>query len=115
MANHSVWIVKSAVKSIKKLGKKDSRLVLKRLEVLEDNPRPSNVEKLTENPKLWRLRAGNLRIIYTIKGDGPGNVIVLLVKKRGEAYRDLDKLGAILDRINLLDFGEQFRPDGPKQ
>ena len=108
MASHTVRIGKSAVKSIKKLGVKDAYKVIEKLEVLENTPRPAGVEKLQQYPKFWRLRAGDFRIIYTIEGD---DVIVLLVKHRRESYRDLDKLGAILSQINLLEFPEQF-PSG---
>ena len=55
---------------------------------LADDPRPAGCKKLKGYENLYRLRAGDLRIVYAIEED---RLIVLVVEiaPRGQAYRDL--------------------------
>ena len=70
---------------MKKLSKKDKKAVLDAIESLAENPRPATVKKLSGGESLYRLRAGNFRIIYQI-GDGELLVILLKVGDRRESY-----------------------------
>jgi mRNA interferase RelE/StbE len=65
--------------------------VVKALVALSGNPRPHGVEKLSRDPRLWRVRCGKYRIIYWIN-DEAGIVVALIVRHRKDAYRDIDKL-----------------------
>jgi mRNA interferase RelE/StbE len=55
---------------------------------LADDPRPAGCKKLKGCENLYRLRAGDWRIVYAIEED---RLIVLVVEiaPRGQAYRDL--------------------------
>ena len=43
------------------------RRIVRRLEALEDNPRPRGVEKLAGVEELYRVRVGTYRIVYIIR------------------------------------------------
>lgn len=60
--------------------------VMRRLEALEKNPRPMGVEKLTAPGDLYRVRAGDWRIVYAIR-DRELVVIVIRIGHRREVYR----------------------------
>lgn len=100
MTNFAVVVAPNAKRQIKKLDRRDQRKIIRRLEQLREDPRPPDVDKLTENKKLWRIKAGDYRIIYHIlkKEDV---VIVLVVRHRKDAYRDLDQVASMIKSIDI--------------
>jgi len=62
------------------------RRILRRLEALEDNPRPRGVEKLAGVDELYRVRVGTYRIVYAIR-DRELVVIVVRIGHRRDVYR----------------------------
>ena len=75
----------TARKSIKKLAKKDRELVYAVIETLALNPTPPKAKKLSGRDG-YRIRIGDLRIIYTFHR-GELVVLVLDVGHRREIYR----------------------------
>jgi mRNA interferase RelE/StbE len=55
---------------------------------LADDPRPDDCKKLKGYENLYRIRAGDWRVVYAVEED---RLIVLVVEiaPRGQAYRDL--------------------------
>ena len=86
MANYSIIIFPPAKKDLDAIkGKMLDRLedaILK----LELNPRPTGSKKLKGKEDLFRLRAGNFRILYVVD-DAKKRVLVYRVAHRREAYR----------------------------
>jgi mRNA interferase RelE/StbE len=62
------------------------RRLVRRLEALEDNPRPRGLEKLAGVEELYRVRVGACRIVYTIR-DRELVVIVVRIGHRRDVYR----------------------------
>ena len=62
------------------------RRIVKSLHGLEDNPRPPGCVKLQGNEELYRVRAGDYRIVYQIR-DTVLLVLVVQIGHRGEIYR----------------------------
>ena len=60
--------------------------VVRKLEALEENPRPFGVEKLAGPEDLYRVRVGDWRIVYAIR-DRELVVIVMRIGNRREVYR----------------------------
>jgi mRNA interferase RelE/StbE len=52
---------------------------------LADNPRPGQATQLVGDPRTWRVRAGDWRILYEIRDDEI-MVLILDVKHRSKAY-----------------------------
>ena len=100
MKRHSVILGNRAKKEIKKLPKKEARKIVNALDGLVLDPRPKGVEKLQENPNFWRLRCGKYRLIYAI--DTPKlEIYILVIRKRGDAYRRLGNLDQLLAAIDF--------------
>lgn len=91
MTGYSVRVAPAAKREIKKLTTDAQIKIVKCLEKLGVNPRPPGVEKLSENPKFLRMRVGDYRVIYHIE-DHTEVLVVVVVRHRKDAYRDLDKL-----------------------
>jgi len=60
--------------------------IIRRLEALQENPRPAGVEKLAGPEDLYRIRVGDWRIVYAIR-DRALVVIVVRIGHRREVYR----------------------------
>jgi mRNA interferase RelE/StbE len=77
----------AARRQLKKLDRPVQKRVLKRVEKLENQPRPKTAETLKGTTEtVYRVREGDYRIIYTIEDD---RLIVLVVRigHRSEVYR----------------------------
>ena len=60
--------------------------VMRKLEALQEDPRPVGVEKLAGPEDLYRVRVGDWRIVYAIR-DRELVVIVIRIGHRREVYR----------------------------
>lgn len=85
MTLFAIEISTSARKSLKKLSSKDQILVYTVLETLQVNPTPPKALKLRGRDG-YRIRFGDLRIIYTVQR-GKLIVLILDVGHRREIYR----------------------------
>jgi mRNA interferase RelE/StbE len=75
-----------AVKALRDLPRADQRRVAARIDALAENPRPPGVEKLEGADDLYRVRAGDHRIVYRIE-DKRLLVLVIRIGHRREVYR----------------------------
>ena len=83
---HTVVITRSPQKALDRLESDMYARITRKLEELEDNPRPMGVEKLSGREDLYRVRVGNWRIVYAIQ-DQELIVLVVKVAHRREVYR----------------------------
>ena len=85
MGKYRIEIKKSAAKEIEKLPGNEIKKVLNKIKELSQNPRPIGCKKLSKEEK-YRIRQGNYRILYEVKGD---LLIVFVVKvaHRKDVYR----------------------------
>lgn len=73
---YSITIIPSAQKAIDKLGMLDAARVIKTINALAQNPRPHGCVML-EGRTAWRVRAGDIRILYDINDS---ELVVTVVK-----------------------------------
>lgn len=88
MGRYSVEIKGSALKALERLPADRQDEIRAAIRKLSDDPRPSGNKRLRGKAGLWRIRAGDYRIVYTIRDD----VLVVLVVRVGhrrEVYRGL--------------------------
>lgn len=78
----------TALRELAKLDKVVARCIVRAVDALADDPRPSGARTLVGFPDLLRLRVGACRVIYTIRSDRV-LVLVLRVAHRSEAYRNM--------------------------
>lgn len=85
MGSFEVIFKRSVAKDLRQIPKKDVAKILKRIEALKAEPRPSGVEKLSGQEK-YRIRQGVYRILYEIRNT---QLIVVVVKigHRRDMYR----------------------------
>jgi len=85
MGNYEINLAKSAVKEIESLDNPILNKILKKIEALSQNPRPSGCIKLRGSNDLWRIRVNDYRILYSIT-DKDHQIDIIAVKHRKEAY-----------------------------
>ena len=77
---------RSARKELQALDHTVAGRILKRIEALTRNPRPSGCRKLEGAENLWRIRIGDWRVVYSVD-DARSLVEVSVIRHRREAYR----------------------------
>lgn len=77
---------KELAKLVKKIQPKQAKRIRDAIESLKEDPRPHYVEKLTDSENLWRVRAGDYRIVYEIEDDVL-LVYVVTIADRKDVYR----------------------------
>jgi mRNA interferase RelE/StbE len=95
MGKYTIRIGSSASREIRKLDRQIQIQVIERLEAMQNDPRPKGVEKLSQNPRFYRVRSGDYRLIYNVD-DKTSTIYVVLVRHRREAYQSLENLDAKL-------------------
>ena len=82
---YTVVIEHRAYKELDRLPRQVLSRIIRPINSLSLNPRPSGVKKMfTENG--WRIRIGDYRVLYSID-DKNKMVIVYRIKHRGDVYR----------------------------
>jgi mRNA interferase RelE/StbE len=83
---YTVVFARSARKELQALDRTVAGRILKRIEALTHDPRPSGCRKLEGTDTLWRIRVGNWRVVYAVD-DVRLQVEVSLIRHRREVYR----------------------------
>ena len=86
MREYAVVFARSARKELQALDHTVAARILKRIEALTRNPRPSGCRKLEGAENLWRIRIGDWRVVYSVD-DARSLVEVSVIRHRREAYR----------------------------
>lgn len=83
---YCVIIPNSVRKTLEALEEPLRVRIIRRLDALASNPRPRGAAKLTNQDNIFRLRAGDWRIVYEVRD---AELVVLLVKigHRREVYK----------------------------
>ncbi len=84
MAKYELIFRPSVWKDIAPIPKDDVRRILKRIDLLADDPRPFGSKKLS-GQEAYRIRQGNYRIVYTIE-DSKLTITLVKVGHRREVY-----------------------------
>jgi mRNA interferase RelE/StbE len=83
---HTVEFSPGAERDFRKLAREIQLRLRPRIDALADNPRPSGAKKLKGRSEMWRIRAGDYRIVYEIR-DRILVVLVVRIAHRREVYR----------------------------
>jgi mRNA interferase RelE/StbE len=85
VASYRLLIKPSAAKELEALPQKDRRRVVRRVQALAVDPRPSGAEKL-KGLELYRVRQGDNRVLYEV-ADAARTVTVIKIGNRRDVYR----------------------------
>ena len=102
-STYDVTFAPTAVRQLAKLSQSVQSKILTFLESLKEVPLPEGVEMLDNDPRLWRVRVGDYRVIYWLDEE-TSIVVTLVVRHREEAYRDIEKLHPSIIAKNLTPF-----------
>jgi mRNA interferase RelE/StbE len=83
---YTVVFARSARKELQALDRTVAARILRRIEALTREPRPSGCKKLEGTDNLWRIRIGDWRVVYSVD-DTASMVEVSVIRHRREAYR----------------------------
>ena len=83
---YRVEFVPSAARAFRKLDHRTQLRVGRKIESLADDPRPEGVKLLAAEERIYRLRAGDSRILYQIN-DKVLVVLVVAIGHRRDVYR----------------------------
>lgn len=86
MAAYEVLFARSARKELEDIEVRFAVQILKKIEELSINPRPTGSKKLKGEKDLWRLRVGNYRVIYSIS-DSDKLIDISVIRHRKDVYR----------------------------
>jgi mRNA interferase RelE/StbE len=85
MAKYKIYFRESVEKDFIVILKTDVEKILRRIELLAAEPRPSGCEKLTDQER-YRIRQGQYRVVYSIQDDEL-TVWIIKVAHRKDIYR----------------------------
>lgn len=83
--NYQIIIKPSAQKDLDKLPIKELGKIVAKLKLLEQNPRPIGIQKLS-NDDGHRIRSGNYRILFLID-DQANKIFIYRIKHRKDVYK----------------------------
>ncbi|MEW6572139.1 MAG: type II toxin-antitoxin system RelE/ParE family toxin [Bacillota bacterium] len=86
MELYSIYLKPSAEKDLRRLPKPVIARVLALIEGLQSEPFPRKAAKLTGTERLYRVRAGDYRLIYGVDTD-TRQVTIHYIHHRREVYR----------------------------
>lgn len=88
MTQHSIRLVKSAAKELKKTPKNIRVKIIEGLQLIATNPHSSllQIKKLKGAENLYRFRVGDYRILYHVKKQEL-TVLVIKIGHRKDVYR----------------------------
>jgi mRNA interferase RelE/StbE len=87
MPAYAIIVKPSADRALQRLPKAVQWRIVAALKQLAAEPRPPGVKKLAGAENLWRLRAGDYRIVYEIH-EAQVVVLVLRIAHRKDVYRE---------------------------
>jgi len=86
MPEYTITFAQSARKDLERLSASIVNRIFFKIEALAQNPRPSSCRKLQGVENLWRIRAGDYRVVYQVF-DEELVVDIVAVRHRSKAYR----------------------------
>lgn len=85
MPEYRVVLARSAERELRRLSPEVVGRVVRAVDRLRTEPRPPGARKLSGQRALWRVRAGDYRIVYQVDDDAR-LVDVAHIRHRREAY-----------------------------
>lgn len=77
---------RSVKKELRKLSRADRSVIVHKIELLKNEPKPEGSAKLKGSQDLFRIRHGDYRVIYKVKR----NILVIIIIRIGHR-RDIYK------------------------
>ncbi len=84
----SVRLKKQALRFLKSLDRAERQRIAQKIDALERDPRPPEASKMQgyDEPKVFRVRVGNVRILYFVDY-GTSTVFIEKIDRRSTVYQ----------------------------
>ncbi len=78
----------TVLKKLKSIPKNEAKKISKKIDSLEKNPKPYGYKKIKGGENLYRVRAGDYRILYEVH-DNALTILVIRIGHRKEIYQHI--------------------------
>ena len=95
---YKVELKPQAQKFIETQSRKIQRQLVKRIEALQEDPRPPSSKLLDGRKKIYRVRSGNYRIVYQVKD----KVLLVIVAKVDDRKNIFKNLKYVIERLGKI-------------
>lgn len=85
---YEIALSRFALKNLSKIPRREQIRIRIRIDELSQEPRPADVKKIQGDENLYRIRAGNYRILYRIF-DQKIEILILDVDHRKDIYKKM--------------------------
>ncbi len=85
---YRVELVPSAARAFRKLDRRTQLRVEGKIDSLADDPRPPGVKLLSSEERIYRVRAGDFRILYQVN-DKVLTILVIAIGHRRDIYKKI--------------------------
>ena len=86
---YRVELSPAAQRQVRRLTPEAARRVRDRLRDLASDPRPASSVKLSGFAAVWRVRTGQIRVIYEVHDDERRLMVLRIARRDERTYRDL--------------------------
>lgn len=86
--SYEIRLRRIAQKGLDALPERDYEMVAEAIATLGESPRPAKVKKLADSG-LWRIRAGQYRIIYAIDDKARLVIVARVARRKEDTYEGL--------------------------
>ena len=86
--SYQVRLRRAVQKQLDAITGEDYQAVAGAISSLGREPRPPGIRKLADSG-LWRIRVGSFRVVYTIDDKGHSVIVVRVVRRKEDTYRNL--------------------------
>ena len=85
--NFKIKIHRSSTKFLSNLDKNNRKRIIEKIKNLANNPFPNNSVRIKGwKEKLYRIRVGNIRILYFVEEES-STIFILKIDKRSRVYK----------------------------
>ena len=88
MSKYKIEYSEDSTKELKKIQKNDVRKIIAKIELLGDDPFPYGHKKIKGKLKLWRIRIGDYRVIYSVEQQKL-IIEIIRVRNRKDVYDNI--------------------------
>jgi len=86
MDSYNITFARSARKELEKLAPLLIHRIFPKIQSLAESPHPKGCKKLQGENRLWRIRIGDYRVVYSVDDHGK-NIDIVAIRHRKDIYR----------------------------
>ncbi|MDP6514289.1 MAG: type II toxin-antitoxin system RelE/ParE family toxin [SAR202 cluster bacterium] len=85
--SYEIEFTPAAERNLRRIPRQSLGRIERAIQALAQEPRPSQVRKISGYDKSWRIRVGQFRVVYNIYDDKLLIVVVRIARRQENTYR----------------------------